>query len=172
MSTYLKSSLIPSYYLPKLFSRPVMLDDIIEIRDDGVAAKLLSKVKDENGDKPKPYFTKVTKKEYDEFLASNSKRTEVQVAMLKNSNEQKANTAPAVDPATRVSSEGESVLTKDSDDAAKAEETAKAALVNTLQAVADKPTEEPAKPVAKAVTKPAAKPVARKAPAKPQRKAK
>lgn len=160
MSKYLKSVLIPSYFMPTMFPNPVLLGDIIEIKDDCVAAKLLAKSDQEGEDEPKPYFVEATKKEFETAQAgkvvpaASTRRRPVAAAA------ESVNTEAPVDPTTRVSSEGEAVATKDADDAAKAQELAKAAETK-------KADEPPAKPVAK----PAAKAVKRAAPAKPQRKA-
>jgi hypothetical protein len=160
MSKYLKSTLIPSYFMPTMFTKPVLLGDVIHVIDDGVAAKLLSKFDAEEDEDPKPYFVEATKKEYEAFKAGTAPvKAEVAEEVV-----DQPNTAAPVDPGTRLSSEDEPVLTKDADDAAKAEEVAKATTTET--ATEAKTAEAPAK-----VAKPAAKAPAKKPVARPQRKA-
>lgn len=146
MSTYLKSVRTPSLFVPSLHGKPVKRGQIILVKDDAVADKLLTRKEGEHN-----VWEKSTAEEY----AAQSPAQAVA---------EKAPTpepeAPAVaDRALRLSSEGE--------ESPEAKEASAVQLIATVQAVADaKPAEAPAAPVAKpkaVVAKRAAKPVQRKA---------
>lgn len=177
MSTYLKSILIHQIALPVL-GVVAKLGDIIEVADDDIADKLLSRVSynDEDGSEL-PHWEKSTAKAYKDQQEAKGKQVAEAPARKAatddgNDNDthedqnEPANTpppAPQVVSDTRLSSEGEAGNAND--EPANTEPPKAAEKAPAAKAPAKAPAKPAAKPAAKAPVKPAAKPAKRAAPA-------
>jgi hypothetical protein len=86
MSTFLKSILIENISLPSIVAKPIHKGDIIEVKDDAVAAKLLTRsqfhaASPEDTPEEKFYWEKSTAKE---FKAQEDAKAEAKAALAPN----------------------------------------------------------------------------------------